>query len=48
MNDLTRWLDSQNIDYCVMDNEVVDIPEFGRLFRSRPYGREEYLPPAGR
>ena len=34
MNDLTRWLDSQNIDYCVMDNEVVDIPEFGRLFRA--------------
>lgn len=34
MNDLTRWLDSQNINYCVMDNEVVDIPEFGRLFRA--------------
>ena len=34
MNDLTRWLDSQNIDYCVMDNEVVDIQEFGRLFRA--------------
>lgn len=33
MNDLTRWLDSQNINYCVMDNEVVDIPDFGRLFR---------------
>lgn len=34
MNDLTRWLDSQNINYCVMDSEVVDIPEFGRLFRA--------------
>lgn len=34
MNDLTRWLDSQNINYCVMDNEVVNIPEFGRLFRA--------------
>lgn len=34
MNDLTRWLDSQNIDYCVVDGEVVDIPEFGRLFRA--------------
>jgi DNA polymerase-3 subunit alpha len=34
MNDLTRWLDSQNIDYRVLDNEVVDIPNFGRLFRA--------------
>lgn len=34
MNDLTRWLDSQNIDYRVVDGEVVDIPDFGRLFRA--------------
>nr|DAM13561.1 MAG TPA: DNA polymerase III, alpha subunit [Caudoviricetes sp.] len=34
MNDLIRWLDSQNIDYRVVDSEVVDIPEFGRLFRA--------------
>lgn len=34
MNDLIQWLDSQNIDYRVEDNEVVDIPDFGRLFRA--------------
>lgn len=34
MNDLIRWLDSQHIDYRVVDGEVVDIPEFGRLFRA--------------
>ena len=34
MNDLIRWLDKERIDYRVIDNEVVDIPEFGRLFRA--------------
>ena len=32
MNDLILWLDKERIDYRVIDNEVVDIPEFGRLF----------------
>ena len=34
MDNLIRWLDSQNIDYSVVDSEVVDIPDFGRLFRA--------------
>lgn len=32
MIDLAHWLDKERIDYRVIDNEVVDIPEFGRLF----------------
>lgn len=34
MIDLAHWLDKERIDYRVIDNEVVDIPEFGRLFRA--------------
>ena len=32
MNELLAWLDSQSISYMPVDTEVVDIPEFGRLF----------------
>lgn len=32
MQELTQWLDTQNIDYMVIDNEVVDIPNFGKMF----------------
>ena len=34
MNDLTLWLDSQNILYNLVDGEVVDLPGFGKLFRA--------------
>lgn len=30
--ELVTWLDAQNIDYTIVDREVVDIPDFGRLF----------------
>lgn len=33
-DDLIRWLDKERIDYRVFDNEVIDIPDFGRLFRA--------------
>lgn len=32
MQELTQWLDAQNIDYSVIDDEVVDIPNFGKMF----------------
>lgn len=32
MQELTQWLDAQNINYSVIDNEVVDIPDFGKMF----------------
>lgn len=32
MNDLILWLDSQNILYNLVDGEVVEIPDFGKLF----------------
>ncbi len=32
MQELTQWLDAQNIDYTVIDDEVVDIPNFGKMF----------------
>lgn len=30
--ELVTWLDAQNIDYTIVDREVVNIPDFGRLF----------------
>lgn len=30
--ELITWLDAQNIDYTIVDREVVDIPDFGCLF----------------
>lgn len=32
VEELKLWLDAQNIDYAVIDNEVVDIPNFGKMF----------------
>lgn len=32
IRELTQWLDAQNIDYTVIDDEVVDIPDFGKMF----------------
>lgn len=32
MNELIKWLDSQNILYNLVDSEVVEIPGFGKLF----------------
>ncbi len=32
MQELTQWLDAQNIDYTVIDDEVVNIPNFGKMF----------------
>lgn len=32
IQELPAWLDSHNIDYRIVDTEVVDIPGFGRLF----------------
>ena len=32
MQELPAWLDSHNIEYRIVDTEVVDIPGFGRLF----------------
>lgn len=32
MNELTQWLDSQNILHNKVDSEVVEIPDFGKLF----------------
>lgn len=32
MNELMSWLDKQNITYHLVDNEVVEIPGFGKFF----------------
>ena len=32
MQELIQWLDAQNIDYTTIDNEVVEIPNFGKVF----------------
>lgn len=32
MNKLTAWLDSQRIQYFLLDNEVVEIPGLGKMF----------------
>ena len=32
MQELTAWLDAQGITYVPIDAEVVDIPDFGKLF----------------
>ena len=32
VNELTQWLDAQNIDYTFIDNEVVEIWDFGKVF----------------
>ena len=32
MQELIQWLDAQNIDYTTIDNEVVEIPNFGKMF----------------
>lgn len=34
MNELSAWLDSQQIQHTVIDDEVVDVPGFGKLFRA--------------
>ena len=31
MQELIQWLDAQNIDYTTIDNEVVEIPNFGKM-----------------
>lgn len=32
VKELSQWLDAQNIDYTVIDDEVVDILNFGKMF----------------
>lgn len=32
VNELTQWLDAQNIGYTIIDNEVVEIWNFGKVF----------------
>ena len=32
MQELIQWLDAQNIDFTTIDNEVVEIPNFGKMF----------------
>ncbi len=32
VEELLKWFDAQNIDYKVIDDEVVDIPNFGKMF----------------
>ena len=32
MQELIQWLDAQNIDHTIIDNEVVEIPNFGKMF----------------
>ena len=32
MQEIIQWLDAQNIDYTTIDNEVVEIPNFGKMF----------------
>ena len=32
MQELYEWLDAQNIDYTTIDNEVVEIPNFSKMF----------------
>ena len=32
MQELSYWFDTQNIDYTVIDEEVVDIPNFGKVY----------------
>ena len=32
MQELIQWLNAQNIDYTTIDNEVVEIPNFGKMF----------------
>ena len=32
MQELIQWLDAQNIDYTTIDNEVVEITNFGKMF----------------
>ena len=34
MDNLKAWLDTQHIQYTVIDDEVVDIPGFGKLFKA--------------
>lgn len=37
---LYEWLDAQNIDYITIDNEVVEIPNFGKMFLADMSGVE--------
>lgn len=32
MQELSYWLDTQNIDYKIEDDEVADIPDFGKVY----------------
>ena len=32
VKELLQWLDAQNIAYVVIDNEVLEIPDFGKIF----------------
>ena len=32
MQELIQWLDAQNIEYTTIDNEVIEIPNFGKMF----------------
>ena len=32
MQELIQWLNAKNIDYATIDNEVVEIPNFGKMF----------------
>lgn len=40
MQELIQWLDAQNIDYTIIDNEVVEIPNFGKMFLAELSGVE--------
>ena len=40
MQELIQWLDAQNIDYTIIDNEVVEIPNFGKMFLANLSGVE--------
>ena len=39
MQELIQWLDAQNIDYTTIDNEVVEISNFGKMFLADQIGR---------
>ena len=32
IQEIIQWLNAQNIDYTTIDNEVVEIPNFGKMF----------------
>lgn len=47
MNELTSWLDTQNITYNLIDDEVVEVPGFGKLFLADLTGVDSIFRTAG-